>query len=42
MSNQGQGLLSHFIKDFNGVRLYEAQVSGEDHWSSGLYKLELF
>ena len=45
MSNQGQGLLSHLIMDFNGVRLYEAQISGErlqDHWSSGLYKLELF
>ena len=38
MSNQGQGLLSHFILDLYAVCLYEANISGErlhDHWSSG-------
>ena len=40
MSNQGQGLLSHFYLGFVCcvVCLYEAQISGEglqDHWSSG-------
>ena len=38
MSNQGQGLLRHFIYDLYGVCLYEAHISGErlqDHWFSG-------
>ena len=40
MSNQGQGLLSHFYLGFVCcvLILYEAEISGErlqDHWSSG-------
>ena len=39
MSNQGQGLHSHFIKDLYVVRLYKAQISDEqlqDHWDGQL------
>ena len=48
MSNQGQGLHSHFIKDLYVVCLYKANVLGErlqDLWSSGImyypYKKEI-